>query len=112
MEYDSQVIVANHVRGVMETHAETRRAQKKAESDFNLKLAEEQRARKKEKLTRDAEADMRHVDTVMCNPMLNENVDGMTDQYGNPVRSLKGMSSDQKYDCYYYNALQMQHKRN
>lgn len=113
-DYDNQVIVANHVRGVMESHLEeTQRTQKKAESDFNLALAAEHRERQKHKREKEAEANAQHVNWVMTDPMLQEG-GGETqyDMYGNPIRSLKGLSAEQKHDVYYYNALQMQHKRN
>merc|ERR1719487_1067565 len=49
--HDDQVIMANHIRGVMEQHLEdTKRAQKKAESDFNLALAAEHRDRTRTRL--------------------------------------------------------------
>merc|ERR1711904_743220 len=53
--YDEQVIMANHIRGVMETHIEkTKRANKTAESEYNLNLAAEHRARKHEQIHKEA----------------------------------------------------------
>merc|ERR1711904_417236 len=101
-EYDSQVIMATHIRGVMETHiASTARANKKIESDYNLDLAAQHRDRKHVQIQKEAEASSLHVSKISGDPMLNESAGG-----------IKGMTSQQKRDVYEYNLLQMQHKRN
>jgi hypothetical protein len=112
--HDDQVIMANHVRGVMESHiASTKRANKKAESDHNLSLAAEQRDLAKTKLGKLAEEEAAHVSNVMNNPMLNESSGGQMGTDGRLIRSnFKGMTQQDKHDVYHYNAMQMQHKRN
>jgi len=100
--YDSQVIMANHIRGVMDTHIETtKRSNKKAESDYNLNLAVEHRERKHTKIAQEATQSALHVDKIMQDPMLNESAGG-----------IKGMTTEQRASVYEYNLAQMQHKRN
>jgi hypothetical protein len=100
--YDDQVIMANHIRGVMETHiAKNQRVAKKAESDYNLGLAAEHRDRKHLQVQKEAQASAFHVTKIVNDPMLNESAGG-----------IKGMTAEQKSDVYEYNLMQMQHKRN
>jgi hypothetical protein len=66
-----------------------------------LSLAAEHRGRKQEKITKDAAQSALHVTKVVNDPMLNETEGG-----------IKGLTPQQKYDCYEYNLIQMQHKRN
>jgi len=100
--YDDQVIMANHIRGVMESHIETtKRTSKKAESDYNLTLAAEHRDRKHARIHAEAEQSALHVGKIMADPMLNESSGG-----------IKGMTTEQKTSVYEYNLAQMQHKRN
>jgi len=112
--HDDGVIMANHIRGVMETHIEsTKRANKKSESDYNLSLAAEHRDRKRNNLNKESEQESLHVTNTMTHPMLNENPGGNVGTDGRLVRSdFKGASPQDKHDCYEYNAMQMQHKRN
>merc|ERR1712124_69941 len=100
--YDDQVIMANHIRGVMETHiVKSKRNDKKAESDYNLSLAAEHRGRKHLAVQKEAEASALHVTKIMNDPGLNESAGG-----------IKGMTREQKSEVYEYNLMQMQHKRN
>jgi hypothetical protein len=100
--YDSQVIMATHIRGVMDTHIETtKRVNKKAEADYNLNLAAEHRSRRADKVNKEAEQSALHVTNVMNDPKLHESAGG-----------IKGLTPQQKMDCYEYNLAQMQHKRN
>lgn len=112
--HDDQMIMASHVRGVMERHLDdTKRAQKTAESDINVALACEHRERRRNKLRSETEAEAQHVSNVMNHPMLNELVGPQVGSDGRMIRgSFKGMSQEQKHDAYHYNALQIQHKRN
>merc|ERR1719160_931989 len=78
LAYDQQVIMANHVRGVMESHIETtKRTGKKAESDYNLALAAEHRDRKHMKIQQEATHSALHVEKIMNDPMLNESSGGI-----------------------------------
>jgi hypothetical protein len=100
--FEDQVIMGNHIRGVMETHiAKTQRMNKKAESDYNLSLAAEHRERRHVKVAKEAEASALHVSRIMDDPGLNESEGG-----------IKGMTSAQKMEVYEYNRIQMQQKRN
>jgi len=99
--YDDQVIMANHIRGVMETHIDaTKRSNKKAESDYNLNLASEHRDRKHYRIQQEAAASSLHVTNTLNDPVLNEQKGG-----------IKGMTQEQKSDVYEYNRMQMQIKR-
>jgi hypothetical protein len=111
--HDGQVIMANHVRGVMEMHiAATNRSNKKAESDFNLSLSAEQQARKQKILNKLAEDEANHVSNVMNSAMLNEQAGGQGGTDGRLIRAnFKGGSRDAMKEVYEYNAMQMQSKR-
>lgn len=100
--YDDQVLMATHIRGVMDTHVEeVKRTSKKAESEYNLALAAEHRNRRHEAVHKEAAASALHVTRIMSDPMLNESAGG-----------LKGLRPEQKQACYDYNLMQMQRKRN
>jgi len=99
--HDSQVLMATHIRGVMETHiASQARANKKAESEYNLGLAVEHRERRHLQVHKEAESSALHVTKIMEDPMLND------------ASKKSGFSDETKMDVYEYNRMQMQHKRN
>lgn len=105
--HDDQVIMANHIRGVMETHIETtKRVNKKAESDYNLSLAAEIRDRKKNDLNKEAEQQALHVSNVMASDQLKGAF-----EIAKEGREKAGKAQDMQ-GVFDYNRLQMQAKRN